>query len=113
MKSVKYANKKLKVYKKLNKYIISYGHYYDSYQNKPLTLKEVATKIGYSTRQTRDLIKMFLNEQPEKFLIHRNENNQNQNHYSKQFKEDFYSEYGNYIKSCQYGESKEQIILMP
>lgn len=113
MKSVKYANKKLKVYKKLNKCVISYGHYYDSYQNKPLTLKEVATKIGYSTRRTRDLIKMFLNEKPEEFLIHRNENNQNQNHYSKKFKDDFYSEYENYLESCRYGENEEEIILMP
>ncbi len=57
MKSTKYGKKRYSIYKKLKKYVISKGYYYNYNLNCQITLKELAKKISKDIRDLKIKVK--------------------------------------------------------
>ncbi len=104
MKYYKYAKERFKIYKKLKKYVISYGNYFDSYNKCKMTLNELSKKIKRCPKQTRAIVKQYLElvetekDNINSFLTHGNVGNENQNHYDKDRKLEFYGEFKKYLE---------------
>ncbi len=109
MKNHKYALNRFAIYKKLKKYVTSYGNYYDPYNKCKMTLNDLSKKIQRCPKQTRKLVREYLalndKDNINSFITHGNVGNENQNHYSKETKIKLYEAYQNYLIESKVGDT--------
>ncbi len=63
-------------------------------------------------KQTRALVKLFLDGDAKTFLSHKNIENKNQNHYSASTRLDFLNEYSSYIEMNQCVDQDGNTVLV-